>query len=352
VLIFFVPQKNDFGAYVKTRILVFVIALFSITAVLIAEDSAPAANEAIDKGVQLFQSGKFDDAIKSFREAAKLTGESCSPCYVGIASAYMNNSDTAHALESSDSAIAQARDNTERAEAHDLKGRVILGAAGKDPKHLADAEQEFRQAVQLMPSLADAQFDMGITLVREGKAQDAMPSLQHYVDASPEGANRHWAQQMLKHPNRAGEDFAPAFTIKTLTGESISLDQLAGKHVVLDFWGTSCAPCRDSVGEMKDLVKKYPADRLVVISVSNDQNESAWREFVAKKKMNWPQYLDANRNITDLYHVNAIPAYVLIDGDGVIIRHIFASDPNATVVGQLQSDLKKAMESAPSAAKN
>ena len=332
----------------KTKSLVFFLAALFISSALMAEDSTPAANHAIDTGVQLFQAGKYDDAIKSFREGARLTGESCSPCYLGVASAYMKKGDIAHSLESSDMAIKQARDDNERAQAHDLKGRVILGSAGKDAKHLADAEQEFRQSLQLMPALGESRFDLGLTLVREGKTPEALPILQQYVDGSPEGiecgAGRN---KMLSHPKRANEEFAPAFTIKTLSGESISLDQLAGKHVVLDFWATWCPPCRASVGEMKDLVKKYPADRLVVISVSNDKEESAWRDFIAKKGMSWPQYWDANQSITDLYQVNAFPTYILIDGEGVVIRRIVGTDEKMTIVGQLKTELKKAMRIPP-----
>jgi peroxiredoxin len=103
---------------------------------------------------------------------------------------------------------------------------------------------------------------------------------------------------------------------------------------------------------MKDLVKKYSADRLVVISVSNDKEESAWRDFVAKKGMSWPQYWDANQSITDLYQVNAFPTYILIDGEGVVIRRIVGTDEKMTIVGQLKTELKKAMESPQIASKN
>jgi hypothetical protein len=41
---------------------------------------------------------------------------------------------------------------------------------------------------------------------------------------------------------------------------------------------------------LKELTKKYPSEKLAVISVSADENESQWKEFVAQKNMSWPQY--------------------------------------------------------------
>ena len=91
---------------------------------------------------------------------------------------------------------------------------------------------------------------------------------------------------MLADPRRAREISAPefAFTSTSLQGESISLKELSGKVVVLDFWATWCPPCRESLPELKELTKEYPSEKLAVISVSADENESQWKRVRSRKE--------------------------------------------------------------------
>jgi hypothetical protein len=70
------------------------------------------------------------------------------------------------------------------------------------------------------------------------------------------------------------------------------------------------------VPEIKDLTKKYPSDKLVVLSVSADKDDAQWREFVQKKKMDWLQYRDDDGHVLRAMGVHAFPTYVVIDTEG------------------------------------
>ena len=148
------------------------------------------------------------------------------------------------------------------------------------------------------------------------------------------------ANLMLANPRRAGEQLAPNFRITTVQGQDLSLKQFAGKIVVLDFWATWCPPCRESVPELRDLTRKYDPAKLVLISISADEEEDAWHQFIAENKMTWPQYRDADKKLVNAFTVRAYPTYLVIDGDGVITQRIVGADPKQSVVNQLVAILK------------
>jgi thiol-disulfide isomerase/thioredoxin len=114
---------------------------------------------------------------------------------------------------------------------------------------------------------------------------------------------------------------------------------MAGKIVVLDFWATWCPSCRESVGELKELTRKYRSDKVVVISISANEDEAAWRDFIAKKKMEWAQYRDADSKVRKSFGIHAFPTYLVIDGDGIIKQRIVGMDPRESVVYRLKSTL-------------
>ena len=124
-----------------------------------------------------------------------------------------------------------------------------------------------------------------------------------------------------------------------MQGQQLSLQQLAGRVLVMDFWATWCPPCRESVPELKELTRKYPTEKLVLISVSADKDENAWRDFVAKKKMDWAQYRDSDHKILEAFGIHGFPTYLVIDGDGVIKERITGLNPQETVVHRLKATL-------------
>jgi len=88
----------------------------------------------------------------------------------------------------------------------------------------------------------------------------------------------------------AAARLAPAFSVSTVDGRQISMDDLQGKVVLLDFWATWCGPCREALPHIRNVAKKFQGQPLVILSVSLDSDEE--REFIGKNEMNWPQYRD------------------------------------------------------------
>ena len=301
-----------------------------------------SAEELYRLGRQQFERSNYDQAIESFRAAAHASGESCAKCYFGISNAYLRIGYPAASLQSAEIGIQQSKDDVERAGAHDLKGRILLLQAGDDLQQLELAENEFREAIRLSPARVEARFNLGLTLLRQYKDNEGVREIQTYLAEAPKGENADWARKLLAHPTRLRATFAPDFEITTTDGKTISLHQLTGKYVVLDFWATWCPPCIYSMGDLRELHKKY-ADRLVLISISDDEDQQAWRRFLKanEQKLDWPQYFDTNHRIGSLFGINKMPTYVVIDEEGAIVQRVIGVNSKVSVFSQLKNTIDR-----------
>lgn len=191
-------------------------------------------------------------------------------------------------------------------------------------------------------AVATYHLNLATALIRQSKDETARPELEACLAASPAPEAAKLARTLLADTRSGGrETFAPEFRVKALTGEQVSLQQFAGKVLVMDFWATWCAPCRESVGELKGLTRKYPAERLVLISVSADKDEDSWRDFIDKKHMGWLQYRDSDHQLLDAFGIHSFPTYLVIDGDGIIRTRITGLNPHETVVHRLRATLEQ-----------
>lgn len=115
---------------------------------------------------------------------------------------------------------------------------------------------------------------------------------------------------------------APDFESLSSTGRKIKLSDFKGKYVLLDFWASWCAPCRE---ENPNIVKQYNTFKdkgFTVLGVSLDDNQSAWLKAIKDDNLDWSQVSELKRwdsETGQLYKITAIPASFLIDPDGVII---------------------------------
>ncbi|MHB1147446.1 MAG: redoxin family protein [Lutibacter sp.] len=117
---------------------------------------------------------------------------------------------------------------------------------------------------------------------------------------------------------------SPVFAnYENFKGGKTSLTDLKGKFVYIDVWATWCAPCKAEIPALKALEKEYMGKNIQFVSISVDKPEAyeTWKKMVATEQLGGIQlYADNNfesQFILD-YGINAIPRFILIDGEGNI----------------------------------
>lgn len=277
----------------------------------------------LTKGRGLLRKAQFDEALKSFKRANEMGDKKCAECLSLMADAYYGLEEFKKVVETADKVIAIAGDNKPLlTKVYINKGLALQASAEKkDQKKLQGAEAAFRQAMSFEGAPPVTHYNLGVVLLQMNRDQQGIDELQQYLKAQPNGFFAENARKMASNPRRARENYAPDFAFTSLSGDEVSLDSLQGKVVLLDFWGTWCGPCVESVPELRELHKKYASDpSFVLIGISSDRDDKVWREFTEKNKMAWAQYRDKDGKIMRAFRINAFPTYVIIDHEG-IIRH-------------------------------
>lgn len=304
------------------------------------------ALKTYNSAVQLMSERQHAAALGEFKKADKQDGGHCYACQKQMIRLGSELDDWKTVELAAQEMAAEAQGDRATAIAHFEYG-VILFQEGM-LKHKEDyyprAHDEFVKAVAAFPGFPDALFQDGKTLAQMHQDDAAKARFEQYVKLQkPDDPNHQRALRYISNPDLARARMAPAFAVDTLDGQHISMDDLQGKVVLLDFWATWCGPCREALPHLRDVAKKFQGQPLVVLSVSLDANEKDWKEFVARNGMTWPQYRDGgfSGSISKLFNVTAIPHTFTIDADGVLQdEHI----GDASIEGKLKKLLAQARE--------
>ncbi len=119
---------------------------------------------------------------------------------------------------------------------------------------------------------------------------------------------------------------APAFTLTSLDGEERSLDEFKGKVILLNFWATWCAPCRDEIPAMEALWRRFKKKEFAIIAVAGDRgNMHRVGEFCRMSDVTFTVLLYPKGVVRRSYEVTALPTTYLIGRDGRIVGKILGA---------------------------
>jgi len=303
----------------RTTLILFLALFASLT--LVAQESSDPVAQALSQGDLYSSKRKYELALDAYHRADKLSHHSSAPCYLKIASVERKLGDFSSALDDAKKAVKVAgEDKSVAVRAHLLRASLLSQMAGKSTdKKLKEAEDEIRQALAQDSANAVAHYNLGFVLIRQERDPEGIAEMNAFL-AMP-GADSETvaeARRIVANPLRARAPFAPDFSFTTRQNQDLSNAALRGKVVLMDFWGTWCPPCRESVPILRNLNKKYAGKPFQLVSVSSDDDEDVWKTYIQAEHMDWSQYIDLPGDVLHSFKVESFPTFIVLDKDGVI----------------------------------
>jgi peroxiredoxin len=135
----------------------------------------------------------------------------------------------------------------------------------------------------------------------------------------------------------------PEIGLTDLAGKPVNLAALAGKVVLVDFWATWCAPCREELPLLEKLHAKYAAKGLAIVGVSVDKEPDGIKGFLEKLKITFPIVHDAGHQVSGKYSPPKMPSSYIIDRKGTVrfVHGGFRAGDAAEFEKQIQELLAK-----------
>ncbi|NYF81348.1 TlpA disulfide reductase family protein [Granulicella arctica] len=108
------------------------------------------------------------------------------------------------------------------------------------------------------------------------------------------------------------------FTLKDLHGKKVTLSELRGKIVLVNFWATWCPPCRKEMPDLDVIYTHFQPQGLVVLSISDEEMFKVG-SFVTQANYHPPVLLDPGRKVATQFHVEGIPKSFVFDREGKLV---------------------------------
>jgi len=133
---------------------------------------------------------------------------------------------------------------------------------------------------------------------------------------------------------------APAFALKDINGNTVSLSSYKGRVVLLNFWATWCPSCREEMPSLNKLSQKLKNMNFSIIEVSADRSVSDVKDYLKKHPSDCTVVVDDSLSVSrSLYKVFVLPTSFLIDKKGIVVKKYYGGEDwtDPEVVGEIES---------------
>ena len=282
--------------------------------------------------------------IAHWQQAASLSQNTCPECFERIATLSFRSGQWEPAISAATQFERLSPLPKDQAYAELLHGSaaIHLNSDQPTPRELAEADTAFKAAIAHDPSLRTALYLDGRALAALHRDDEARAAFTRYVELAPAAdPYRSRAQNYLANLTLARASMAPPFSATTSAGQPISLADLHGRVVLLDFWATWCVPCKQLLPKLQQIASQLQNQPFTLLSISWDEDTDAWQKFIAANHMSWPQVLDTDRKLSNTYGVDSLPHYFTIDADGALQSEVIGTGDD-DIQARLQTLITKA----------
>lgn len=173
------------------------------------------------------------------------------------------------------------------------------------------------------------------------ETNEVEPETSEPTSEAPQPSNEEAPSDVAVDPSVGS--LAPEFTLTTLDGETISLAELHGKNVLINYWATWCPPCLNELKALENVQKQFEGQDFVVITINGIEQDNLGdvEATVEEYGVTYPVLLDENETFWDAYRILFLPTSVYIDEQGIIRFIKFGEQSEAeflSMVEQLLSD--------------
>lgn len=115
-------------------------------------------------------------------------------------------------------------------------------------------------------------------------------------------------------------------TLYNMQNKAVTLSQIKGKYILINFWASWCQPCRAENAQLRNLYKKYNSKGLEIVSISVDNNKKAWQTASSQDNINWVNlFADGGfqSNAAIFYNVTGVPKMYLLNTTNNVLTENF-----------------------------
>lgn len=114
-------------------------------------------------------------------------------------------------------------------------------------------------------------------------------------------------------------------TLHGLSGKSRKLSEFHGTPLIINVWASWCGPCREEMGSLDRVSRRYGGKKLNVIGISTDDDGNAAAAYIRQSGVSFETFLDSKVFLENMLGANTIPLTLLVDAHGRVLRKVRGS---------------------------